>query len=61
MASIKAKAMREEINSCPFNEGFLEIPNMKAPNKTPSPQPGPISEMVANPAPTIFQAVKDIL
>lgn len=51
IASIKAKQIKEDINSCPLSEGFLEIPSMNAPNKIPRPHPGPIREIVAKPAP----------
>jgi hypothetical protein len=54
---MKAKDIKAEMNNCPFNTGFREIPVIKFPKSTPNPAPGPIKEIVAKPAPKNLLAV----
>ena len=56
VASAKANPKIAYENNCPFNEGFLATPKIKAPKTTPIPTPAPIKPVVATPLPKILAA-----
>ena len=56
MASHKLKANIDNENNSPFNEGFLAVPFISAPNTIPAPIAPPPNPIVANPAPINFAA-----
>ena len=41
------------LNNSSFKDGFLEVPNTKAPKTVPIPTPAPAKPIVAKPAPKI--------
>ena len=51
IASHSENANIASVNSSPLSEGFLETPNIRAPNTNPAPIAPPLSPIVANPAP----------
>ena len=51
MASVNEKASIARLNNSPFNEGFLEVPFIRAANITPAPIAPPPIPIVANPPP----------
>ena len=52
IASVNANPKIATLNNSSFNDGFLEIPKIKAPKTVPIPTPAPANPIVANPAPT---------
>lgn len=56
MASVKANPRIAILNNSSFNEGFLEIPKIRALKITPIPIPAPVKPIVAIPAPKNFAA-----
>lgn len=51
MASANEKASMAIENNSPFNEGFLDVPFIKAANIIPAPIAPPPTPIVANPPP----------
>lgn len=51
MASVNAKPKILILNNSDLKEGFLAVPNTKAPNITPAPIAAPVNPIVDNPAP----------
>ena len=60
IASVNAKPKIAILNNSSFREGFLDVPNTKAPKTVPIPIPAPAKPIVAKPAPIHFAACNNI-
>ena len=60
MASVKANPRIAVLNRSSFNNGFLEIPEIKEANIIPIPTPAPASPQVDSPAPIFCAACTSI-